>query len=180
MGMLVPVTVTYVAGDGGPGESETFAAQRGAEGTSVLLETYGVSVSVLINQRSSGTRIIPWHRIYELSYPPLGGSPQRLGLSGARAGTPGMPMEQSRVPRLGVSVLHTGAGSGGLKISQLDEECVARRVGLRVGDVILGVDGANVTDPGSLRRAVTSKSKGEQVELKWRRDGEVLSGSAPL
>jgi hypothetical protein len=74
MAFRVPVTVTYISPAGGPGESETFPAQRGAEGSMVDLEPHGVKVTPLINENLSTTRIIPWHRIYEVSYPPLGGA----------------------------------------------------------------------------------------------------------
>jgi hypothetical protein len=71
MGFRVPITVTYFGPDGGPGEAETFAAQRGAEGCMVDLEPHGVKVTPLENEKLGVTRIIPWHRVFEVSYPPL-------------------------------------------------------------------------------------------------------------
>jgi hypothetical protein len=71
MAFRVPVTITYLGPDGGPGESETFPAQRGAEGSMVDLDPHGVSVTPLENQALGVTRIVPWHRIYEVSYPPI-------------------------------------------------------------------------------------------------------------
>jgi hypothetical protein len=37
----------------------------------VDLEPHGVKVTPLVNQNLGTTRIIPWHRIYEVSYTPL-------------------------------------------------------------------------------------------------------------
>jgi hypothetical protein len=72
MSYRVPVTITYLNDSGGPGESETFPAQRGAEGCMVDLEAHGVKVTPLENGDLGETRIIPWHRVYQISYPPLG------------------------------------------------------------------------------------------------------------
>jgi hypothetical protein len=37
----------------------------------VDLEAHGVKVTPIENGDLGETRIIPWHRIYEISYPPL-------------------------------------------------------------------------------------------------------------
>jgi hypothetical protein len=37
----------------------------------VELEAHGVEVTPLENGKLGETRIIPWHRIYQVSYPPL-------------------------------------------------------------------------------------------------------------
>lgn len=71
MAYRVPITVTYLADSGGPGDSEIFAAQRGAEGCIVDLEAHGMKVTPIENEKLGETRIIPWHRIYQVSYPPL-------------------------------------------------------------------------------------------------------------
>jgi hypothetical protein len=71
MSYRVPVTVTYLGDSGLPGERETFPAQRGAEGSMVALGAHGVEVTSLEDVKLGETRIIPWHRIYQVSYPPL-------------------------------------------------------------------------------------------------------------
>jgi hypothetical protein len=37
----------------------------------VDLEPHGVKVTPLENEKLGVTRIIPWHRVFEVSYPPL-------------------------------------------------------------------------------------------------------------
>jgi hypothetical protein len=54
-----------------PGERKTLPAQRGAEGSMVELGAHGVEVTPPEDGKLGETRIIPWHRIYQVSYPPL-------------------------------------------------------------------------------------------------------------
>jgi uncharacterized protein YbjQ (UPF0145 family) len=102
----------------------------------------------------------------------------RLGTT-ATPPAAGVPSEQ-RAPRFGISVRSGGPAAGGLEVCQLDSDCVAQRAGLRRGDEILTVDGTNVSGASDLRRAMSSKSKGDPVAVTWMRDGETLSGSAPF
>lgn len=46
---------------------------------------------------------------------------------------------------------------------------------LRVGDVLLSVDGTTVTDEPTLRRLISRHKPGEQVHLQVRRDGKTLA-----
>lgn len=71
MAFRVPVTVTFTGPNGGPAETITFPAQIGAEGCMVDVESHGLEITPLENQRAGVTRIYPWHRILEVSYAPL-------------------------------------------------------------------------------------------------------------
>ena len=44
----------------------------------VDLEPHGVKVTPLENQQPGVTRIIPWHRVFEVSYPPLFSRPREV------------------------------------------------------------------------------------------------------
>jgi len=60
----------------------------------------------------------------------------------------------------------------GAVISQVQSDSPAANAGLKVGDVITGIDGNTVTDAGSLQAEVSSKRPGTKIDLKVLRDGK--------
>ena len=73
-----------------------------------------------------------------------------------------------------------GAGDGALGIEAADEadgarvrqtlpRSAARAAGLRIGDVIVGIDGKAVRSTRELRLAVAGKSAGDTVSVRFRR-----------
>ncbi|MGA0862644.1 MAG: M50 family metallopeptidase [Ilumatobacteraceae bacterium] len=56
----------------------------------------------------------------------------------------------------------------------------AREIGLRDGDVILSIGGAQVTSRDEVVAAITAGSPGDTVRVEWERDGERLSAEVVL
>jgi hypothetical protein len=82
-----------------------------------------------------------------------------------------------------------GAGDGALGIEAADEadgarvrqtlpRSAARAAGLRIGDVIVGIDGKPVRSTRELRLAVAGKSAGDTISVRFRRDDEY--GETPV
>ena len=63
---------------------------------------------------------------------------------------------------------------GGIIISSMYESGPADRGGLRIGDVIVGVDGREVTDPASLAYRIGTRPIGSRARINILRDGEQL------
>jgi serine protease Do len=62
--------------------------------------------------------------------------------------------------------------ASGAVISEVQPESPGERAGLRVGDVIVELDGKKVTDAGQLQAEVSSKRPGTKVALEVLRDGK--------
>ena len=69
---------------------------------------------------------------------------------------------------LGVS---TAPGSGGVTVASVSANAPAANAGLRVGDVIVSVAGARVTDPDDVSSAIQDRHPGDQIEIGVRRNG---------
>ena len=83
------------------------------------------------------------------------------------------PLAPSSVERIG--------RSRGLEIVQLLEPGPAARAGLRVGDVVVELDGAPIEGVGDLQRRLIGDVIGRSVELRFERGGEPRSVSiAPV
>ncbi len=54
------------------------------------------------------------------------------------------------------------------------------KAGLRVGDVVLSVHGYEVDDPASLHFRVSTQPPGARLELRFWRDGRILSAQLPI
>lgn len=74
---------------------------------------------------------------------------------------------------LGVTV-NEGAKGGGLQIAALDRNSPAARAGVRLGDVLLAVNGARVETANGLIRAVAAVTPGNSVRITLRRQGHEL------
>lgn len=76
-------------------------------------------------------------------------------------------------PRLGA---YFGAEEGVL-VTDVDRSST---LGLEPGDVVLSVDGREVTSPGHLRRILASYDENEDIELTVLRDGEEVTFTGPM
>ena len=56
----------------------------------------------------------------------------------------------------------------------------AQSAGLRVGDVITGVDGTTVKSAAALSRAILAHSAGDTVTIRYSRDGTTATAEATL
>ena len=65
--------------------------------------------------------------------------------------------------------------ANGAVISELQPDAPGARAGLKVGDVIVGLDGKKVTDAGQLQAEVSSMRPGTKVTLDVLRDGKNLN-----
>lgn len=66
---------------------------------------------------------------------------------------------------------HLGASKeSGVLVSSVAEDSPAARAGVRVGDVIVGIDGTDVTSAGTIRRHLRDKKNGDAARL------EILRG----
>lgn len=64
-----------------------------------------------------------------------------------------------------------GATSGGALIQEVTSRSAAKKAGLRANDIIIKFDGKSISDPDDLRKALRSKSPGDEVELTFLRGG---------
>lgn len=71
---------------------------------------------------------------------------------------------------LGVRVGEAGGGEG-TPITRLTSGMPAEKAGLKVGDRILRIDGATITDPAKLTETLASRSPGESVTVAVHRSG---------
>lgn len=62
--------------------------------------------------------------------------------------------------------------ASGAVVSQVDPDTPAAKAGLKVGDVITGVNGQNVADASDLQARVTEMSPGTSIKLDVMRDGK--------
>ena len=61
---------------------------------------------------------------------------------------------------------------GGVIVNSIYESGPADRGGMQVGDIIVGVDGRDVTDPASLAHRIATRSIGERATISVLRDGK--------
>jgi len=59
----------------------------------------------------------------------------------------------------------------GVLVNKVMEDTPAERAGLKAGDVIIGVDGKDVSEQGDISRALRDREAGDEVGLKILRDG---------
>src|SRR5262249_46580241 len=79
---------------------------------------------------------------------------------------------------LGVSL--EAADGGGVKIAQVTPDSGASRAGLKVGDIVLLVDGKSVKDVPEVQAAIGAHKPNDEVKLKIKRDGAEKDVTAKL
>jgi putative serine protease PepD len=72
-------------------------------------------------------------------------------------------------PYLGVT---TAAGSSGVEVQAVTAGGPAERAGLRAGDVVVSVNGHEVSEPGDVTDALDGSEPGDSVEVEVERDGD--------
>ncbi len=82
------------------------------------------------------------------------------------------PPPASTGPQGAVLGVRFGLANDGLKVEEIPRNSPAQRAGLEVGDVVVGVDGAEVRDLNSLIPIMATYQPGDVVVLKFRRGGE--------
>lgn len=86
----------------------------------------------------------------------------------------GVPANRQTVyPVLGVS-LAGALGRAPNYVIQVEEDSPAATAGLQVGDQLVALNGAPVTDPASLRWSMGDRRWGDSVEVELRRDEETI------
>jgi C-terminal processing protease CtpA/Prc len=63
--------------------------------------------------------------------------------------------------------------SEGVRILEVIEQCPAHQAGLLEGDVILRIDGLDVSGPETLRELMVDKKPGDSTKLEISRQGEI-------
>jgi membrane-associated protease RseP (regulator of RpoE activity) len=71
---------------------------------------------------------------------------------------------------------HYGAPRGaGILVGSVEQGGPAEKAGLRVGDIVLSVDGSEVSSSGQLRRTLTGKKEGDSVRIEVLRNRSRLA-----
>ncbi len=92
----------------------------------------------------------------------------------------GLPEETEPLyPDVGVSLMGSMGDNPG-QIIQVGNESVGKRAGLRVGDVLLGIDGTAVDSTNGLRRIMADYRWGDVATASIRRDGEEFDIELPF
>ena len=106
---------------------------------------------------------------YDESYPadqyPWGGYLEQY--PGEYSGDQG----NSRV-RLGIKVSEK---NGGILVSEVESGSLAEAAGVKVNDIIVGINGVKVTSASELKRQLNLLNSGQSIELNVERNGKVIS-----
>ena len=118
--------------------------------------------------QSNGYEDVPWEYIFNSipSYPDNGGDTQ----------TPEVVPSQNKAV-LGIAVRQTEQG---LVVMDFTDGSKAKEAGLQAGDLIVSVDGKDVTTIDDLRSYLAGKDVGDKVKVEVQRDGKKASVSVEL
>ncbi|MGB0644310.1 MAG: S1C family serine protease, partial [Akkermansiaceae bacterium] len=97
--------------------------------------------------------------------------------SGRRFNSNPQPVQSPDRPMLGVQL---GAGEGGVLVTEVVPNSPAEKAGLKDGDLIIKVNGKDVSEPDGLIRLVGEFKAGDEISFVYRRDGAEKSGKATL
>ena len=79
---------------------------------------------------------------------------------------------QAKHAFLGIGLQDSSRAGGGAEVTQVRPGTPAASAGLKVGDVITGVDGKTIRSADELQEAVGAHKPGDQITLRYVRDGE--------
>ena len=157
------------AGDGGSSYIQTDAPINPGNSGGALVDMDGnlIGINSFIVSRSGGSSgvgfAIPAALVKRVVETAAGGSHT---LVRPWLGTKTDPVTADIGKSLGMS-----APSGAL-VTDLYPGSPAERAGIKVGDVIVGVDGGAVVDPGNLNYRIATKAPGEATKVELLRDGK--------
>ena len=97
--------------------------------------------------------------------------------SGRRFNSNPQPVQSPDRPMLGVQL---GAGEGGVLVTEVVPNSPAEKAGLKGGDLIIRVNGKDVSEPDGLIRLVGEFKAGDEISFVFRRNGAEKSGKATL
>lgn len=85
-----------------------------------------------------------------------------------------------RLAQLGVSTTAAADGSSGAQVASVVPDSAAAAAGIEVGDLLVSLDGAPMTDSGQLRAQIIRREPGSQVTIGVVRDGQTLDVAVTL
>jgi putative serine protease PepD len=88
--------------------------------------------------------------------------------------------ETIRRAYLGLATAPATGGGGGVQVQTVTAGGPADRAGLRVGDVVRGVDDESVSAPEDLTRALSDKRPGDEVQLEVQSGGSTRTVTVQL
>jgi S1-C subfamily serine protease len=92
----------------------------------------------------------------------------------------GLPQEvEPLYPTLGVSLMGSLGKEPG-QIIRVSNRSVAQRAGIRVGDVLVALDGSPIQSEATLQRLMATYRWADQVRVRIRRDGKAMDLDVPL
>jgi len=138
-----------------------------------------------INPGNSGGPLLNGHGEVVGINTAVAGEAQNIGF--AIAVTPAMEvietLREGVVPEralLGVSTLLPQDGRDGAEIAEISADSGAAASDLAVGDVIVAVDDAEITDPSDLGAAIATRAPGDEITVTVVRDGATVDVTVVL
>lgn len=93
----------------------------------------------------------------------------------------GVPQELAPIyPSLGVSLMGNMAGKEPGQVIQVSGDSPAARAGIKVGDILLAVNGTPITSETGLRKVMAPERWADAVRVKLRREGQEQELDVPL
>jgi len=74
----------------------------------------------------------------------------------------------------------TEKATGGVEIMEVSEKSGAEKAGLKPGDIITAIDDTNIENPAQLSEAIGKKQPGNEVTVKYLREGKANTAKATL
>jgi uncharacterized protein YndB with AHSA1/START domain len=69
---------------------------------------------------------------------------------------------------------------GGLEVYEIPEGSLPDQLGMQPGDIVVGLAGAGVYGLAQIHFATRSHAPGDEVEVKWVREGKLMSGTGRM
>lgn len=86
----------------------------------------------------------------------------------------------SERPTLGIDVLQSRDATGGVRVVGFHDESLADNAGLRLGDIIVAIDGVDTPTIAAVGNELSAKVLGQRIEAKVLRGDENIKLSIPL